>query len=276
MKRLLLCLVIAVAALSRGTGATARTAVVMAHYGSSNDDTRTKTIDRITEDVRQAFPDITVGEAYISPVVRRSMTARGLDAPSPEEALLKLRAEGYDTVYVQPSTLLDGGETAEVRRSVEAVAPFFSHVAMGMPLLYSPADCEEVVKVLLQEPCGDNEAVVFVGHGNMLPGTASYSQLDNMLGVSAGKGVYHVSTIEGYPTLESTLTQLRASKGVKRVRLVPLLLVCGNHTLKDIYGAYAEGVRAAGYQATTELRGLAEIPAIRSLYVERVRRLTGR
>ena len=237
--RLLQCLVIAVAALFCGTAATARTAVVMAHYGSSNDDTRTKTIGRITEDVRRAFPDITVREAYISPVVRRSMTARGLDAPSPEEALLKLRAEGYDTVYVQPSTLLDGGETAEVRRSVEAVAPFFSHVAMGMPLLYSPADCEEVVKVLLQEPCGDNEAVVFVGHGNMLPGTASYSQLDNMLGVSAGKGVYHVSTIEGYPTLESTLTQLRASKGVKRVRLVPLLLVCGNHTLKDIDGAYA-------------------------------------
>lgn len=276
MKRLLQCLVIAVAALFCGTAATARTAVVMAHYGSSNDDTRTKTIGRITEDVRRAFPDITVREAYISPVVRRSMTARGLDAPSPEEALLKLRAEGYDTVYVQPSTLLDGGETAEVRRSVEAVAPFFSHVAMGMPLLYSPADCEEVVKVLLQEPCGDNEAVVFVGHGNMLPSTASYSQLDNMLGVSAGKGVYHVSTIEGYPTLESTLTQLRASKGVKRVRLVPLLLVCGNHTLKDIDGAYAEGVRAAGYQASTELRGLAEIPDIRSLYVERVRRLTGR
>lgn len=274
--RLLQCLVIAVAALFCGTAATARTAVVMAHYGSSNDDTRTKTIGRITEDVRRAFPDITVREAYISPVVRRSMTARGLDAPSPEEALLKLRAEGYDTVYVQPSTLLDGGETAEVRRSVEAVAPFFSHVAMGMPLLYSPAGCEEVVKVLLQEPCGDNEAVVFVGHGNMLPGTASYSQLDNILGVSAGKGVYHVSTIEGYPTLESTLTQLRASKGVKRVRLVPLLLVCGNHTLKDIDGAYVEGVRAAGYQATTELRGLAEIPAIRSLYVERVRRLTGR
>lgn len=275
MKRLLQSLV-AVAALFFGTAATARTAVVMAHYGSSNDDTRTKTIGRITEDVRQAFPDITVREAYISPVVRRSMIARGLDAPSPEDALLKLRAEGYDTVYVQPSTLLDGGETAEVRRSVEGVAPFFSHVAMGLPLLYSPADCEEVVKVLLQEPCAANEAVVFVGHGNMLPSTASYSQLDNMLGVSAGKGVYHVSTIEGYPTLASTLTQLRSSKGVKRVRLVPLLLVCGNHTLKDIDGAYAKGVRAAGYQASTELRGLAEIPAIRSIYVERVRRLTGR
>lgn len=276
MKRLLQCLVIAVAALFCGTAATARTAVVMAHYGSSNDDTRTKTIGRIIEDVRQAFPDITVREAYISPVVRRSMIARGLDAPSPEDALLRLRAEGYDTVYVQPSTLLDGGETAEVRRTVEAVAPFFSHVAMGLPLLYSPADCEEVVKVLLQEPCAANEAVVFVGHGNMLPSTASYSQLDNMLGVSAGKGVYHVSTIEGYPTLASTLTQLRSSKGVRRVRLVPLLLVCGNHTFKDIDGAYAEGVRAAGYQASTELRGLAEIPAIRSIYVERVRRLIGR
>lgn len=54
------------------------------------------------------------------------------------------------------------------------------------------------------------------------------------------------------------------------------LQLTGNHTLKDIDGAYAVGVRAAGYQASTELRGLAEITAIRSIYVERVRRLTGR
>lgn len=268
--------VTALATIVAGVSASAKSAVVMAHYGSSNDDTRVKTIGRITADVRSAFPDMEVREAFISPVVRRNLSKRGIDAPSTEEALLRLRVEGYDTVYVQPSSLLDGAETAEVRRSVEAVAPFFSHVATGLPLLYSPSDCEEVVKVLLQEPCGPDEAVVFVGHGNMLPSTASYSQLDVMLGARSAGGVYHTGTIEGYPTLEATLRQLQASGSVKRVRLVPLLLVCGNHTLNDIAGEYAGGIRKAGYEATTELRGLAENPAIRRLYVERVRRLTGK
>ena len=252
----------------------AKSAILVAHYGSSDDDTRSKTISLITAEVRQAFPDYEVREAYISPVVRRNLARRGVMTDAPVEAMLRLRAEGYDTVYVQSTTLIDGTEMAEVRDAVAGVARFFSHISVGRPLLYTPADCETVASILLREPCGKGEAIIYVGHGNMLPSTATYSQLDNMLTVSPdAAGTYHVSTIEGYPTAASTIEQLRGVRGIKTVRLIPLLLVCGNHTKNDIAGDYADAIRAAGYTPQVVMRGLGETPAIRALYISRLREL---
>ncbi len=255
-------------------GAAAKSAILVAHYGSSDDSTRAKTISIITEEVRQAFPDYEVREAYISPVVRRSLARRGISSDSPVDALLRLRAEGYDSVYVQSTTLIDGTEMAEVRRSVEQTAPFFRLAVTGRPLLYTPDDCQTVTRILLDQPCDKNEAVVYVGHGNLLPGTATYCQLDNMLGVAADADcTYHVSTIEGYPTVQSTLAQLAKDKKIKKVRLIPLLLVCGNHTKRDIAGEYADTMRKAGYSTEVIMQGLGETPAIRAIYIDRIKEM---
>lgn len=66
-----------------------------------------------------------------------------------------------------------------------------------------------------------------VGHGTYTPGTATYSQMDYMLKV-AGFGNFHVGTIEGYPTFETMLAQLKAAKA-KSVTLVPFMFVAGDH-----------------------------------------------
>ncbi len=86
----------------------------------------------------------------------------------------------------------------------------------------------------------------------------------------------HVSTIEGYPTAQSTMRQLaRSGKKVRSVKLVPFLLVCGNHTLRDIAGEYADVLRAQGYEPRLLKRGLAELPAVRQIYVARAMELLG-
>lgn len=246
----------------------ARSAVLVAHYGSSERQTRAVTLDLITSEIAGALPGYEVCQAYISPVVRGRLDAKGEHVDSPLQALLRLAAENVDTVYVQPSTIIEGAETAEVRAAVEQARPFFRHVVMGRPLCYSPDDCEELVKILVQESRARDEAIIFVGHGNMLPSTATYSQLDIMAALSAGPG-YHVSTIEGYPTAEATVTQLAAG-GFRKVKLMPLLLICGNHTRRDIAGDFAATLTAAGYTTETVMKGLAENPAIRDLYVKRV------
>lgn len=276
MKRIFAVIATAISVIVLGGAVSAKSAIVVAHYGSSDDDTRAKTIGLITGEVREAFPDMEVRDAYISPVVRRNLAKRGIATQSPVDALIGLRAEGYDTVYVQSSTLIDGAEMAEVRKAVEQTAPFFKLVRTGRPLLYSPDDCLEVASILLKEPCAEGEAVVYAGHGNMLPSTATYAQLDHILATSPeAKGVYHVSTIEGYPTASSTMAQLAKGPKVKTVKLVPLLLVCGNHTRNDIAVDYAEAVRKAGYDPKVVMRGLGENPEIRAIYVNRVRELIG-
>ena len=78
----------------------ARQAVLLAHYGSSDDATRAATIGRITSDVKAALPDMEVRQALISPVVRRNLAARGIQADSPDMAFLQL-SEGRRTSMLQ-------------------------------------------------------------------------------------------------------------------------------------------------------------------------------
>lgn len=81
---------------------------------------------------------------------------------------------------------------------------------------------------------------------------------------------FHVSTIEGYPTLEATLLQLKENR-VKAVTLVPLLLVCGNHTKEDIAGVWKTELEKQGYRVNVRMHGLGENKAIRRIYIEHIK-----
>ena len=72
-----------------------KTALLITHYGSSDPDTRALTLDVITREAKETFPQFEVREAYISPIVRRRLEKQGVHKDSPVDALLKLRSEGY-------------------------------------------------------------------------------------------------------------------------------------------------------------------------------------
>lgn len=140
---------------------------------------------------------------------------------------------------------------------------------MGNPLLYSVEDCEKVIGILTAEQPGKKEDIVYVGHGNQLPSTATYAMLDFMMKAHGLKN-FHVSTIEGYPTLDATLLQLKETRP-KSVTLVPLLLVCGNHTKEDIASVWKTELEKQGYQVNVRMQGLGENKAIRQLYMEHIK-----
>lgn len=252
-----------------------KSAILVVHYGSSDPDTRAKTIDLITSDIREAFPGFEVMEAYISPVVRRNLAVAGVKVDSPAEAFTQLHNQGVDTVYVQSTTLIDGVEMAEVRAACSEAAKGFDMLKCGESLCYTPLDCEDVINALVSLPCAEGEVIVYVGHGNMLPSTATYSHIDYMF-KAMGHNNFYMSTIEGYPTVTATSTLLKcAGLSDRKLKLVPFLLVCGNHTKKDISGEFAEQLNSDGFTTEVLMRGLGENPQIRKLYVERVKRLIG-
>ena len=92
-----------------------KAALLITHYGSSDPQTRALTLDVVTREAQEAFPQFTVREAYISPIVRKRLAKEGVYKDSPTDALLKLRAEGYRTIYVQSTTLIEGSEMTSVR-----------------------------------------------------------------------------------------------------------------------------------------------------------------
>ena len=222
-----------------------KVALLITHYGSSDPQTRALTLDVVTREAQEAFPQFTVREAYISPIVRKRLAKEGVYKDSPTDALLKLRAEGYRTIYVQSTTLIEGSEMTSVRRDADNLRPFFKEIRVGNPLLYSVEDCEKVIDILTAEQPEKKEDIVYVGHGNQLPSTATYAMLDFMMKAHGLKN-FHVSTIEGYPTLDATLLQLKETRP-KSVTLVPLLLVCGNHTKEDIAGVWKTELEKQGH-----------------------------
>ena len=273
MKKLLL-LVTALVALGVSAAAQEKAALLMVHFGTTYDETRGKTIDAINEKARASFPELTVREAYTSRIVIRKLKERGIEKLTPLEALIRLRADGFTRVIVQSTTLLDGAEMESLRRDVASVEGFFEEVRVGTPLLYSVDDCARVCEILTGRHADAADAkqkahVVFVGHGTYTPATATYSQIDYLF-TAQGQPLFHVATLEGYPTFDTMLARLKAAKA-RRVTLVPLLFVAGDHASNDIAVDWREALEKEGLQVDCRLEGLGEIPEIQDIYLEHIR-----
>lgn len=244
---------------------------MMVHFGTTYDDTRAKTIDAINDLARTSSP--LVREAYTSRIVIKRLAQRGINKPTPIDALLQLRAEGYRNVVVQPTYIIDGIEMDRLRDDIRQVRPFFDSIRISTPLLYTVEDCKQVCSVLTQRHPANakkREHVFFVGHGTEGPATALYSQLDHIF-CDQGHPNYHVATIEGYPTLDTAISQLK-EQHAKHVTLVPLLFVAGDHANNDIAHDWKERLQQEGFTVDVRIEGLGEVPEIQALYLQKLNR----
>lgn len=87
---------------------------------------------------------------------------------------------------------------------------------------------------------------------------------------AAGRTNFHVGTIEGYPTFDTMLAQLKTSKA-KSVTLMPLMFVAGDHARNDIAGEWKEALEKEGYTVEARMEGLGQIPQIQEIFIEHIR-----
>jgi sirohydrochlorin cobaltochelatase len=248
-----------------------KAALLMVHFGTTYDDTRTKTIDAINDKARTAFPQLEVRESYTSRIILRRLKARGASKETPLEAMLRLRADGFTHLIVQSTNIIDGLEMESLRRDVESVRPFFKDIRVGTPLMYSTDDALHVVDILadrIPTNARQREHVLFVGHGTSTPATAIYSEIDYMLKAENHPN-YHVATIEGYPTFQNAVQKLKAAKA-KTVILAPLMFVAGDHAKNDISQEWKEALEKEGFRVLLHLEGLGEVPAIQDIYLKHI------
>lgn len=253
-----------------------KAALLMVHFGTTHDDTRALTIDAINAKAQASFPELKFQEAYTSRIIIRRLKERGIEKLTPLDALLRLRSEGYTHVIVQSTNFIDGVEMESLRRDVESVLPFFKEIRVGTPLLYSIEDAEKVVNFLnkrlnatAQWNKTKKESFVLVGHGTYTPSTAIYSQMDYML-KAKGLTNFHVGTIEGYPTFDTMLAQLKATKA-KSVTLVPFMLVAGDHAKNDIAVDWKEALEKEGFTVRMLMIGLGQTPEIKQIFIDHIR-----
>ncbi len=257
---------------------TAKKAILVVSFGTTYADTRKACIESVENKLADAFPGYTVRRAFTSRMVMRRLAERdGIVVDNERQALDRLLAEGYTEVYVQSLHIVAGAEYEKVRRIVSeyAHARKFQRLTMGRPLLYymgqeeQPDDYAAAISAIEPLDTADDEAIVFMGHGGVHPANAAYAVLQMKL-QEAGKNNVFIYTVEGFPSLERIMEQLR-ERAIKKVRLQPFMLVAGDHAVNDMAGDEEDSavsiLTAAGFAVTVSLNGLGENPAIQDIYV---------
>ncbi len=282
---LLCALVIGLGAVA-GTSAeaaAAKKAIVVASFGTTFDDERAASIESVENKIKAAFPGYEVRRAFTSKIIMKRLGERGIYVDSLEQALEKLHKEGYKEVVVQ-TTLFTPGEEYDnkILAVVNQYAKSFDKLTIGRPAVTfdgangTPNDYAIAAKALksqlpvLQLP---DRAVVFMGHGSPNHVNPIYSGLQEQfdkMGISAVIGVVEPTG----PTIEDVQAALQ-ERGIKRVILMPLMLVAGDHANNDMAGDEEDSWKtillADGYQVESYLHGLGANSAFQDIYVQHAR-----
>jgi len=233
--------------------------------------------NNLEQAVQAAFPGVEVRWAYTSKIIRDKLAARdGRLIDDPFTALSKLKAEGYDRIVVQSDHIFAGQEYNDLMDVLDNfLAPDAGKfgprkISLGRPLLYQHEDYVNTAKALAAQFPADTgtNAVILMGHGSKHPADSAYGKLNDILR-HMYKNVF-LGTVEGYPTLEEVKEDLAAS-GTKKVTLMPLMNIAGDHTVNDLYGdeedSWKSQLNKSGYETEGYLKGLLENRAIVNIFV---------
>ncbi|WP_145592495.1 sirohydrochlorin cobaltochelatase [Yersinia bercovieri] len=247
-------------------------ALLVISFGTSYEQTRQKNIDTCEQQLAAAYSDRDIFRAFTSEMIIRKLRKRdGLLINNPREALKQLAELGYQDVAIQSLHVINGDEYEKVANEVRAFSDLFHHLVLGTPLLSSFADYQQLLVALrAQMPAlAADERVVFMGHGASHFAFSAYACLDHLMASLNFPAL--VGAVESYPEISHIISRLQ-QQGVRKVHLMPLMLVAGDHAINDMASdepdSWRSQLEAAGISAQSWLQGLGENPLIRQMFVE--------
>lgn len=251
-------------------------AFLVISFGTSYADAREKSIVA-TENARaSAFPGYDFHRAFTSRMVIKKVAERdGIAVDGVSQAVERLAREEYREVLAQPLHVIASIEFEKIQVGLAPYAPRFARFAIGRPLLSAPEDFDAVTEALCAELSGltPAEAVILMGYGSRHSANAAYLTLERACAAHQRPDV-RVATVEGTPTLDDLLPDLKAN-GVRRVTLLPFMFVAGDHARNDMAGEAPESWRSIlereGFQVAVRMKGLGEMPGIQRIYAAHAR-----
>ena len=255
-------------------------AIVVMSFGTTFKDTRAKTIDATVKAIQAAHPDVKVVTAFTSHIIiDRIAKNEGIKYPTPEEALTQLKDEGYTRVALASLDVIPGMEYAYDKGVYDNYKNQFKKMTLGTSLMYwqgqedQPDDVTETIEALMTQfpKQKKDEAILIMAHGTPQVSNAYYSVIQAKIHELGLKNVF-VYTVEGWPSLETVMPKLKAN-GIKKVTLMPMMMVAGDHANNDMAGSEPDShksqLEAAGYKVDAYIHGIGENEKIRALYVKR-------
>jgi sirohydrochlorin cobaltochelatase len=186
--------------------------------------------------------------------------------------------DGFTHVAVLSLQTIPGEEFHELYQNAKLfgqMAGGFEKILVALPLLSSAKDMETVAGTLMKYIPGRNpaDAVIFMGHGTgHHPADAIYLAMNQVFQEIDPRAF--VRTVEGNLTIETLLPKLKQLK-IKKVYLVPLMSVAGDHAINDMAGDEQDSWKSVlnrnGYQCEPVLKGTADYPEIVAVWLDHLR-----
>ena len=252
-------------------------ALVVVSFGTSVD-IAFPAITNVEEKVKKAFPDYDFYRAFTSKmIIRKLARTKNITINSPEEVFEKLVAKGYEDVVCQPTHIIPG---MEYEKMLDMITPYkddFASLRIGRPLLTTPEDYEDVAHIVMKElpcPLAADEAFLFMGHGTTHSADSTYCKMEHVLRDLNYDNTF-VGTVEGFPDIEYIRERFRRKK-IRKVIMMPLLIVAGDHARNDLAGEEEDSWRSIlerdGYETEVILQGIGEIDAVAEVFADHARK----
>ena len=258
-------------------------AILVVSFGTSYNDNRDKTIGATERLIAESFPGWEVRRAFTSKMIIRKLKERdNEEIDYIDSALERLVNDGFDTVVVQSTHIMNGTEYEFVESFVRIFKDRFRCIRIGTPLLTTKEDYDKVVDAIgvgivepAKEMAGSDAAVVLMGHGTEHYANATYSQLQLSLWLAGYDDVY-LTTVEGFPDFYDTMALMKGA-GIRNVVIQPFMVVAGDHANNDMAGDEEDSLKSVlehnGYKVFPVVKGLGEMPEFRQLFVDHVKEI---
>lgn len=249
-----------------------KNALFMVHFGTTHDDTRELTIEKMNKKFSSEFKDYDIFEAYTSRIILKRLKDRNIKKEHPLKVLDTLVERGYDNLIVQSSHIIPGIEYENLLEELAIYKDKFKSIKVGKPLLYNVRDYKRIVEALENEyvPKNKKEALVLVCHGTDSPIGAAYAMIEYIFDEYGHENVYVVSTKE-YPLMDTLIGKLKKD-GIEEVVMAPFMFVAGEHAKNDMAIDYKEELEENGIKVNKViLKGLGEFDAIQDIFLDHLR-----
>lgn len=272
-------------------------AVLIVSFGSSNLEAY-KQIEAFIKNIKASInKELFVQCVFTSNIlIKRMKEKNNIDILNIKEALDNLFKDEYDEVILQPLHMIDGKDCDSLRSILEENRGRFNNIKLNPTLLINKgkntSESASNIASAIKNSIDKNKNVVLVGHGsnrcsdnccytsisvNECCGTNGsvcnddcYKEIEKSL-ENIGYNRIIIGTLEGSRTREVVLKELK-EKEINQVVIMPLLVLPGNHIIKDIKGdnSWESLFNENNIKTEVILKSLLEYDDIQKIYIDMI------
>lgn len=272
-------------------------AVLIVSFGSSNLEAY-KQVEAFIKNIKASIDqELFVQCVFTSNIlIKRMKEKNNIDILNIKEALDKLFINGYEKVILQPLHMLDGKDCDSLRNILEENRGRFNSIELNPTLLINKGKNTSESALNIANAIKDNinkdRYVVLVGHGsNRCSDNCCYASINindscGFNGSECNDDCYQeieialehigynkiiIGTLEGSRTKRVVLKELK-EREINQVVIIPLLVLPGNHIIKDIKGdnSWESLFNENDIKVEVKLKSLLEYEEIQKLYIDMI------